>query len=80
MPPKKKKAENFESALSRLEEITADLESGKSSLEQSIELYSEGLSLAKECHKKLSAAEKKIKLIAKKNDIEVEEDFEPEEA
>jgi len=80
MPSKKKKPENFESALARLEEITADLESGDSSLEESIELYSEGLTLAKECHKKLAAAENKIKLIAKKNDVEVEEDFEPEEA
>ncbi len=78
MPAPKKKPEDFESALSRLEEITSQLESGETSLEQSIDLYGEGLSLAKECHKKLSAAEKKIKIIAQKNSVAVEEDFEEE--
>ena len=78
MPAPKKKFEDFEAALSRLEEITSQLESGETSLEDSIELYGEGLSIANECHKKLSAAEKKIKIIAKKNSVTVEEDFEEE--
>jgi exodeoxyribonuclease VII small subunit len=76
MPAQKKKYEDFEAALGRLEEITNQLESGDTSLEQSIELYGEGLTLAKDCHKKLSAAEKKIKIIAEKNSLKVEEDFE----
>lgn len=76
----KKKSVNFESALERLEEITGQLESGEASLEQSIELYTEGLQLAKDCHQKLDAAEKKIKIITEKNNIPVEAEFESEEA
>ncbi len=76
----KKKAKAFESALERLEEITGQLESGEASLEQSIELYTEGLQLAKDCHQKLDAAEKKIKIITEKNNIPVEAEFESEEA
>lgn len=76
----KKKSVNFESALERLEEITGQLESGEASLEQSIELYTEGLQLAKDCHQKLDAAEKKIKIITEKNNIPVEAEFDSEEA
>lgn len=76
----KKKTKAFESALERLEEITGQLESGEASLEQSIELYTEGLQLAKDCHQKLDAAEKKIKIITEKNDIPVEAEFDSEEA
>lgn len=72
----KKKTKAFESALERLEEITGQLESGEASLEQSIELYTEGLQLAKDCHQKLDAAEKKIKIITEKNNIPVEVEFE----
>jgi exodeoxyribonuclease VII small subunit len=78
--PEKKKHKDFESAVARLESITEELESGEATLEESIELYSEGLAIAKECHDKLAAAEKKIKVIARKNDITVEEDFDAEEA
>lgn len=76
----KKKSVNFESALERLEEITGQLESGEASLEQSIELYTEGLQLAKDCHQKLDAAEKKIKIITEQNNIPIEADFDSEEA
>ncbi|MDH3891527.1 MAG: exodeoxyribonuclease VII small subunit [candidate division Zixibacteria bacterium] len=76
----KKKTRDFESALERLEEITEQLESGEASLEQSIELYTEGLQLAKDCHQKLNAAEKKIKIITEKNNLPVETDFESAEA
>ena len=74
----KKKSKDFESALERLEEITDQLESGEASLEQSIELYTEGLQLAKDCHQKLDAAEKKIKVITEQNNIPVEAEFESE--
>ncbi len=73
-----KKHTDFETALQRLEEITETLESGETTLEKSIELYTEGLALAKDCHRKLESAEKKIRIIAEKNNLTVEEDFEPE--
>jgi len=74
----KKEPKDYESALERLEEITDLLESGDYPLEKSIELYTEGLDLAKFCDGKLSEAEKKIKIIAEKSGNLIEEDFEEE--
>ncbi|KAA3631274.1 MAG: exodeoxyribonuclease VII small subunit [Calditrichaeota bacterium] len=75
----KKKYKDYESALERLEEITEILESGEQPLEESIDLYTEGLEIAKFCDGKLSEAEKKIKIITEKNGALVEDDFENEE-
>ena len=74
----KKKFTDYETALSRLEEITELLESGEQSLEASIELYTEGLDIAKFCHDKLTEVEKKIKVIVEKNAEFYEEPFETE--
>ena len=71
-----KKYKDFESALARLEEITELMESEEAALEQSIDLYTEGLEITKFCNQKLSEAEKKIKIIAEKAGVTVEEDFE----
>ncbi len=74
MPPKKKH-KDFESAMARLEEITERLESSEASLEESIDLYTEGLEIAKFCSKKLGQAEKKIKVIVEQAGGPVEVDF-----
>ena len=74
-----KKYKDFETAINRLEEITGLLESGEVKLEEAIKLYTEGLEIAGFCDKKLSEAEKKVKIITEKNDIPVEEDFEEED-
>jgi len=71
----KKEYKDFESALKRLEEITEQMESDKVSLEQSIDLYTEGLDIAKYCNKKLNVAEKKIKIIKEKGGALVEQEF-----
>ncbi len=71
----KKQYKDFESALKRLEEITELMETGEVSLEVSIELYTEGLEVAKFCNKKLTEAEKKITIIKEKEGSFVEEDF-----
>jgi len=70
-----KKYKDFESAINRLEEITGFLESGEVKLEEAIKLYTEGLEIAGFCDKKLSEAEKKVKIITEKNNIPVEENF-----
>ena len=75
MPPKKK-YKDFETALERLEEITESMESGDSTLEESIDLYTEGLEIAKYCNSKLAEAEKKIKIIKEKGGALVELSFE----
>ena len=71
----KKKQLSFESAIERLEEITADLEGGETSLEDSITLYTEGLEIARQCNARLEEAEKKIKIITEKNGAPIEADF-----
>ena len=78
MTVKKKQYKDFESALARLEEITEKLESGETKLEESIELYSEGVEIAAYCSKKLSEAEKKVLILKERNQKLVEESF-PEE-
>ena len=75
----KKKNKDFESSLNRLEEITAILEDGEASLEESIGLYTEGLKIAKDCNQNLNDAEKKIKIIMEKNKQLIEDDFESED-
>ncbi len=62
---KKTTKNNFEHTLSRLEKIVNQLEEGSVPLEQSIELYEEGITLAKECMETLSKAELKIKQLTK---------------
>ena len=71
----KKKYTDFESAMNRLQELTATLESGEAKLEDAIDLYTEGLEIVKFCNQKLAEAEKKIKLITEQNGQTVETDF-----
>lgn len=52
----------FETAIARLEEISAELEGGSATLDKSLDLYNEGIKLLKLCNGMLDAAEKKIKL------------------
>jgi exodeoxyribonuclease VII small subunit len=55
----------FEAALSRLEEIVAELESGELSLEQSLKLFEEGVKLARICNARLEEAERKVEILLK---------------
>ena len=48
---------NFEESLKRLEEIVTKLEEGKSSLDESLKLYEEGVGLAVALQKKLKEVE-----------------------
>ena len=62
---KKKSTENFEDKLSRLEEITSSLENSEIGLEQSIQLFEEGVKLSKECFSILQKAELKVNVLKK---------------
>ncbi len=53
----------YEKALSELEMITASLETGKLSLEESMKLYERGQALANRCNQLLDEAELKIKTL-----------------
>jgi exodeoxyribonuclease VII small subunit len=73
---KKKQADkSFEECFQRLEKILEQLESDEVSLEDTIKLYEEGLTLTKFCYDKLSQAELRIKEINKtaKGDIDIKE-------
>ncbi len=55
----------FETAMARLEEISALLEQGTTSLEETLKLFQEGYDLAQFCESILDQAEKKIKVLTK---------------
>ncbi len=63
----KKKENNFENALKRLEEISDLLENEDTPLEDSIKLFEEGIELKEFCEEKLKSAKLKIDKIVKKN-------------
>jgi exodeoxyribonuclease VII small subunit len=54
---------SFEEALSQLERIVGQLESGDVPLEASIELYERGTALKAHCEARLKAAEAKVEKI-----------------
>lgn len=57
----------FESALTRLEQITDELENGELSLEASLKKFDEGIKLADFCNTKLSEARTKVDILLEKN-------------
>ena len=63
----KKKENNFESALKRLEEISDLLENENTPLEDSIKHFEEGIELKEFCEDKLKSAKLKIDKIVKRN-------------
>lgn len=54
---------SFEAALAELETIVRDLESGKTSLEESIAAYERGVALKSHCESRLRDAQSKIEKI-----------------
>lgn len=54
---------SLEQALSRLEEIVASMDSESIDLEESIELFREGMELTKFCRKQISEAEQKVQQV-----------------
>lgn len=57
----------FEKALARLEEIVNILEGGDLELEKSMQMFEEGLKMARVCQNHLNAAEEKIQKLVKDN-------------
>ena len=62
-----KKKIDFETAESRLEQIVEKLESGEETLDSSLSLFEEGVSLIKICNEILDEADRKIKIIEKED-------------
>ena len=57
----KKKTENFEALCRRLEEIVQSLEDEQLPLEESIKLFTEGVSIASKARARLEEGEKTVK-------------------
>ena len=64
---------SFEQALKRLEDIVETLEAGNISLEESIKIYQEGITLSKLCSGMLEEAEGKVMAIMNRNSEQMEE-------
>lgn len=61
----KKKSEQFEESLKRLQAIVEKLERGDLPLEQAMESFTEGIQLVQVCHQKLEQAEKQVRMLVR---------------
>lgn len=59
---------SFEQSLQKLDEIVDRLEKGDLSLEESLRIFEEGVSLSTECKKEIDEAEGKVQLLLKQRD------------
>lgn len=57
------KKKSFEESVARLEEILHMLESGNESLDASLKLYEEGITLIRTCSTLLESAEQSVKML-----------------
>lgn len=70
----------FEDALKRLEEIVDALEKGDIPLGKSLKIFEEGVRLSRLCNKMLDKADKKVEILMRSENGELEaRPFEPEE-
>lgn len=64
-PDKGTDGETFEGALTALESIVKQLESGELPLEQALELFENGLGLARRCQDQLASVERRVEVLLK---------------
>ncbi len=58
-------ARGFEETLAELEKRVRRLESGEVPLEEALQLFEEGVNLARTCHEQLEAAEKRVSALSR---------------
>lgn len=74
----RKKAVDFEKALSDLEVLVATMEKGDMSLEESLKAFETGIKLTRDCQARLSEAEQKVEmLIEQQGELQLA-DFDPD--
>ena len=71
-----KKTINLEKALTDLEEIVEELESGDLPLEKAMKKFEEGIKLTRNCQTALKEAEQKVEILLKSAGGEALEEFE----
>jgi len=75
---KQQKKFKFEEGINKLEKIVETLENPDTGLDESIEIFSEGMDILNKCNEKLSKAELKINELTKtslKNNLDDETPF-----
>jgi exodeoxyribonuclease VII small subunit len=55
--------ESFEERIERLETIVAELEAGEAPLESSLNLFEEGIQLARACQEQIEAARTRVEVL-----------------
>ncbi len=69
----------FEASLLELEEIVGKLEDGDMPLEESLELFEQGVKLSRDCRDRLTKAERRIEILMQDSDGNLTAtEFEPE--
>ena len=63
MAKSKEQNPGFEASLAQLERIVAQLESGDLPLEKALEIFENGVGLARRCQEQLTEAERKVELL-----------------
>jgi exodeoxyribonuclease VII small subunit len=58
----------FEASLNELEKIVHQLEEGDLSLEESLQLFEQGVKLSRECQQRLAQAERRIEVLLRDSD------------
>jgi exodeoxyribonuclease VII small subunit len=61
-------SKTFEASLAALEKIVRELERGDLPLEQSLELFEQGVRLSRECQERLNQAERRVELLLRDTD------------
>jgi exodeoxyribonuclease VII small subunit len=54
---------DFEKKLTRMEDLVEKMEGSETTLDESIKFFEEGVKLSQDCHKQLSEAEQKVKVL-----------------
>ena len=75
----KKKPVSFEKALTELETLVDELETGEMTLEQSLKAFEKGVKLCRDCRESLSAAERKVQQLITEHTEEALEPFDEDQ-
>ena len=80
MPEETPSSPNFEAGLEELDRIVKELERGDLPLEQSLQLFENGMRLSAECKRQLEEAESRVEILIKKGSDFVPVPFTPDKS